>query len=542
MQQEAQLAHSRETSSSTLRRSLFIDAGHQRLKVEPDGSVSYLHSTEFGKILFGRGSVEAYKIQAGVVIPLRQRDRRLRISPGVIGLSSMPQEPMQTSQTIRLCGRDSSGYLRLIRYTNRSEAGVRLRVLTLHDPTTLNFRAENDPPSDIGVNAFNRGDHVVMDDAGDTTGVRVIGFAPRPTVVYLTRVKQKAVDFVATGEVPVNTAGMSGPIIILSQHDAELPPGSSFDLTVASLYHGSSLESALSGLKDSYAAAGEVVGATRGPTFACSSASVNFAFAWAKGSLGSIERVPRSIDRITAGFGLGVLRPAIFEGEFGASKASQNRDGFLPHSNSDRGGPMETSLFVINSCSYLGLRGDRKLARKWYPALRRAGNALRSAAGDGLIATPPGSPDGWRRRLGSGYPTGRVTEVNMVAARALSDLAALSGAINKSAESAVFSDASVQDPQGGGRAAEGYRDGEPRSQPRPEGEAPFGGDRRPGRGALVLGGRDQARTVRRAQAPGERLRDGLRAKDGLADERPVLQSVIRRRPARRVLDAAARSP
>src|ERR1017187_9607182 len=157
MQREAPLAHRREISSSTLKRSLFIDAWHERLKVEPDGSVSYLHSTAFGKVLFGKGLVEAFKIQVGVIIPLRQRERRIRLSPGVIGFSSGPQESVQVTQTVRLCGRGSNGYLRFVSYTNRSEAGLRLRILTLHDPTTLNFRLESDPPSDIGVNAFNRG-------------------------------------------------------------------------------------------------------------------------------------------------------------------------------------------------------------------------------------------------------------------------------------------------------------------------------------------------------------------------------------------------
>jgi hypothetical protein len=443
MQQEAPLAYGREVSSSTLRRSLYLDSGDERLRVEPDGSVSYLHSTEFGKVLFGKGSAEAFKIQAGVVIQLRQRERRVRLSPGAIGFSSGPQEPVQTSQTLQPCGTDSKGYLRSATYTNRSESVLRLRVLTLHDPTALNFRLDTDPPSDIGVNAFNRGDHVVMDDVGDTTGVRVIGFTPRPTAIYLTRSKQKAIDFVASGEVPENTAGMSGAILILSQHDVEVPPGGSYGVTVASLYHRSSLESALSELRSGLAS-GEANGPGRSPTFRSSSPSVNFAYAWARASLGSIEREPISLERISAGFGLGLLRSDIFESDFAASKASQRRDGMLPHSTSERGGPMETSLFVINSCGYLGLKGDRRLARKWYPTLRKAGNALRKAATDGLIATPAGSPDGWRRRLGSGYPTGHVTEVNLIAARALSDLASLAGSLNKGAESAGFRDAGAK--------------------------------------------------------------------------------------------------
>src|SRR5208282_4981567 len=126
MQQEVPLAHARELSSSMLKRSIFVDAGHHRLKVEPDGSVAYLHSTEFGKLLFGRGSVEVFKIQAGVVISQRQRERSIRLSPDAVGFSSSPQGAVQTSETLRLYGRGSSGYVRLGRYTNRSGAGLRL--------------------------------------------------------------------------------------------------------------------------------------------------------------------------------------------------------------------------------------------------------------------------------------------------------------------------------------------------------------------------------------------------------------------------------
>ncbi len=230
----------------------------------------------------------------------------------------------------------------------------------------------------------------------------------------------------------------------MSQHDVDLPPGGSHEVVTASLYHGSSLESVLSEFKDGIAGVGDAPRDRLGPLFRCSSPPVNFAYAWAKASLDSLEREPYSLDRISAGFGLGFLRPALFEEEFGSSKGSMRRDGLLPHSSSDRGGPMETSLFVINACSYLGLKGDRKLARKWYPALRKAGNALRAAAQGGLISTQPGSPDGWRRRLGSGYPTGHVSEVNMVAARALSELSSLSRSLSKPDESSGFRDASAR--------------------------------------------------------------------------------------------------
>ncbi|MGA2199095.1 MAG: hypothetical protein ABSG45_04075 [Nitrososphaerales archaeon] len=444
MRQEAPLIDSRELSNLLLKRSVFLSAGHDRLKVDPDGSVAFLHSTRFGKLLFGRGVVEPFKIQAGVIISQRQREMRIRLAPSSIGLSTWNPEPLQASQSIRLCSDGATGYTRVARYTNRSEANIRLRVLTLHDPTSLNFRIDRDPPAEIGVNAFNRGDHVVMDDVGDTTGVRIIGFSPRPAVVYLTRSKQKALELLAAGELPENTAGMSGAILVLSQHDADLQPGSSFGVEVTSLYHDSSLEMALSEFKDGASGGRGHQGTRQESVFRCSSPSVNFAFSWAKSTLDCVESEGYSLDRIASGFGVGVLRPGFFEEEFAAAKRSQRRDGFLPHSSSDRGGPMETALFVISACRYLGLTGDRKLGRKWYPVLRKAGNALRGAAQGGLIVTPAGSPDGWRRRLPSGYPTGFVTEVNMVAASALSELSSLSRSFGKPGESSAFRNASAE--------------------------------------------------------------------------------------------------
>jgi hypothetical protein len=442
MQRDATLDCTREFSNSLLRRSVFLSSGNDRLKVDPDGSTVFLHSARFGKVLFGRGMVEPFKIQAGVIVPQRQREMRMRLSPGSVGLGSLSSEPLQASHSIRLCGDQATGYVRSVGYTNRSELVLRMRVLTLNDPTSMNFRLERDHPAEIGVNAFNRGDHVVMDDVGDTTGVRVVGFSPRPTALYLTRNRQKALELLSAGELPESTAGMSGAILVLSQHDVELRPGSSFEVQITSLYHGSSLEAVLSELETRAYTVSDPPGPGQGSVFRCSSPSVNFSYVWARAALDSLEREAYPLDRISAGFGLGVLRPDLYEKEFEASKRSQRRDGLLPHSASARDGPMETSLFIIHACGYLGLRGDRKLAKRWYPALKKAGKAIQSLASGGLISTKPGSPDGWRRRLGSGYPTGFVTEVNLVAARALRDLSLLARFVNRPSESSGFLDAS----------------------------------------------------------------------------------------------------
>jgi hypothetical protein len=441
MQKAAPPASTRELSGSVLKRSIFLSSGQGRLRVDPAGTVVHLHSSRFGKLLFGRGTVEPFKVQAGVIIPQRQRETRVSLSPTSLGFSSAGQEVLRAYSTVRLCGKETTGYIRTVKYTNGSDGPIRLRVLSLNDPTTLNFRLERDPPGDVGVNAFNRGDHVVMDDVGDSAGVRVVGYSPRPTAVFLSRSRQKALELLESGELPESTAGMSGAILVMSQHDADLSPGASFQLEVTSVYHDSSLETALEELKSGAAAE---VGPPLGPDrfLRCSSPAVNFAYDWAKASLGSVERDPEYIDRVSAGFGVGLLRPGLFAGEFAASKSRQRRDGLLPGHNAEVGGPMETSLFLIGACTHLSLGGDRRLARKWYPVLRKAANALLRAARGGLISSQPGSPDGWRRRLGSGYPTGFVAETNLIAARALADASRIARSLNKLGESADFQGAS----------------------------------------------------------------------------------------------------
>jgi len=443
MQQEVPLADAREVSASQLKRSLFLTRGFDRLRLEPDASLSYLHSARFGKLVFGREAVEVFKLQAGLRISQRPKEMRVRISPESLEFRS--QESLQLSQTIEAYAGVAEGYSRRVKITNRSESGLRLKLLTLHDPTSLNFRRERDSPGEIGVNAFNRGDHVVMDDVGDTTGVRIIGFSPMPSAVYMTKDRQRAIDLLGSGELPDSTAGMSGAILILTEQEFELQPGSSYELRIAAVYHPSSLETVLSEFTSLLAGAARETSQTGfEPTLRCSNPSVNFAFAWAEASMSSIEAEQDGLDRLSSGFGIRMIRGAYFEKEFETLKASQRKDGFLPHATSARGGPLETALFLIHSCGHLQLKADKKLSRKWYPALRKAGEALRAASSKGLVVTEPSSPDGWRRRLGSGYPTGQVSEVNLVVSRALSDLSGLAYSIGKGADSAGCKEASIR--------------------------------------------------------------------------------------------------
>ena len=115
----------------------------------PTATVAHLHSSRFGKLLFGRGRSRLSRFRRGWSSPSAQREMRVRLSPGYhrllvggagAGPGVAPHPALREGARTATCGS--------ARYTNRSEAGLRLRVLTLHDPTTLNFRLDRDPPAD----------------------------------------------------------------------------------------------------------------------------------------------------------------------------------------------------------------------------------------------------------------------------------------------------------------------------------------------------------------------------------------------------------
>ena len=71
---------------------------------------------------------------------------------------------------------------------------------------------------------FNRGDHVAIDDLGDTAGARVIGCSPAPRIINMTKDKSRALELLERGELSESTAGISGPIMVLTQNELEIPP------------------------------------------------------------------------------------------------------------------------------------------------------------------------------------------------------------------------------------------------------------------------------------------------------------------------------
>ena len=63
---------------------------------------------------------------------------------------------------------------------------------------------------------------------------------------------------------------------------------------------------------------------------------------------------------------------------------------------------------------------------------------------DGLVHSSSDSPDGWRRRLGAGFPTGYTAEVNLLAVRALRDASTIAYLAGKGSDSAKFRELSVR--------------------------------------------------------------------------------------------------
>jgi hypothetical protein len=436
--------YTKEIRLAQLKRDLILSRGEDLLRISPDGSTNYLYSTREKRILFGKEFVQVYKVQEGVKIRGWQNESSVRITDTEATFSSRPFDGIELTQKTALWNGESQGYVKLIEVVNKSAGALKLRIIIVHDPTSLQFRRPSDPPSEVGVNAFNRGTHVVMDDVADTAGVRVIGTSLQPDYIYMTKDKARISELLKLGEVPGQTAGMSGAIAILIQKDLELSFHGSAKILVASIYDSSKLEQALSEFNSGISGKAKVkTGAPNDPLiFASSSRSLDFAFDWAKTTLRSV-RGSDLLDRVSSAFGVGLLNPDRLEKLLDEVRETQSKAGYIPHAqDSGRPGVLETSVYIDSVCSSLQVRYEKKRARKWFSSVRRAGDWLRKQTKDGLISTDDQLPQGWRRRLKSGYPSGRIVEVNLAATKALRSLSRTSQRLGKSPEGARFRESS----------------------------------------------------------------------------------------------------
>lgn len=445
MQRElSQPPHTREVSASLLRRGIYLFTRDVRARVEPDGSSSWVYSGAARRAIFGREATEVFKIQSGVRIAARPNEVSVRASPTGVQYLPRSQEKIQVSQTVGVLSGECPGWVRTTKIQNKGDS-AKVRVITLHDPTALNYRRERDPPGEVGVNAFNRNDQVVMDDVGDSAGVRVVGFSPRPSVIYMTKDRARATELLSLGELPENSLGLSGAVMLLTQHDLDLPPTRTAEIVSVSVYHPSSLESALSA-----AASRREEPSQGGFSFSSSNPPVNFAFEWAKAALHAVEGEASLAEKLWCGTALALLRPDFFQGMAESVKRGLRKDGTVPYwgaghpESEERPGPVETSLHLVGLSAFLLKSRDKKLVRRWYPHLRRVADGLAVLAKDGLVRSPPDSPDGWRRRLGTGFPSGQTSEVNLMVTRALRDASAVAFVASKGSDSARFRELSVR--------------------------------------------------------------------------------------------------
>ncbi len=387
--------------------------------------------------MFGREILWIYKVKAGVVIQSGRTDWSFRPTPKSAQIGGKVFESVEVTQSIEFFRGASSGYLRRVSLRNSGISPIALRLVEILDPTAAQLGVEADTRGSLGVNAFNRGSHVAMDEISDPPSARVIGSLPEPRKFFMTADKARALDLLQAGELPDPTAGMSGQVVIMSQHEIELSPSETKEVTFASLYNQSRLEEALSDF--GRLQSGERPPLPQGASFACSSQTVSDAAGWAVSALDGLGFVADTLDRYDALRALALIDPEETRSILHAAKATLRRDGSAPHSlDSAAGGPLESALLLEGASRFLLHSDDKKLTRLLYPPMRKVAYYLLGVSKDATVLTDPGLPQGWRRLIGRGYPTGEIPEVSLAAAAGLSSAAKVARQISKSEDSGKF--------------------------------------------------------------------------------------------------------
>jgi hypothetical protein len=407
------------------------------MRIEPDGSIRSFYSLPEGRALFGFEQLTFTKVQAGIVVHALRPDWGVRPSPRSVQFSGKIFESIEVSQSLEFHRGKSQGYIRRLGLKNSLQAPIRLRVLELLDPTAAHFSGPSDTWGSLGVNAFNRESHVAMDEVSDPPSARVVGATPPPSKFFMTTNAPRAIELVSAGELPDSTAGMSGQVLVVSSHEVELAPGESKEIVFASIYNAGKLEDALTefGRLES----GEKQPGQARPFLACSEREVTESATWAFPALegGAYTRDP--LDRYEALRALSLADPAGAIRIITGAKAALRRDGSLPHSlQPSAPGVLETSLLLRGAAEHLLLAQDKKLARSHYPLVKKLASYLISSSKDYAVLTDPSLPQGWRRHLGSGYPTGEIPEVSLAVAGALTAASYLARMLSKSDDASKF--------------------------------------------------------------------------------------------------------
>jgi hypothetical protein len=422
--------------SSMIRRGATLARGDSRILVEGDGAVRILQSLSERRAIFGRCQVQFSKLQAGILVGAPKLDWSVRLTPTFAHFSGRVFD-LEAAQVLEFSPFSNSGYLRRVRVRNAGSSSARLRLACLSDPTAAHFRDSANSWGSLGVNAFNRESHIVLDEISNPRPARVIGCSPSPSTFFMTTDRAKAAEALRADDLPEPTAGMSGQVIVLSFHEMVLAPSESRDIVFYSLYSPTKLEEVLS-------AFGRVQGEINPPPktamrFACSSSRITEVFDWACSAMEGSSYEPDLLDRLEVLRGLEYVDPASAEATMLESKGASLKSGLLWHS-ADRAKPgsLESSILLASFSRHLDVFGDKRRARQVYPFLRRMANALASLQKEGRVELDEALPQGWRRRVGTGYPSGVVPEVSLAVAASLSSFSRVSHLLGRGEDAARF--------------------------------------------------------------------------------------------------------
>ncbi|MBI3841430.1 MAG: hypothetical protein HY297_05725 [Thaumarchaeota archaeon] len=420
-----------------MKRPLVLRLREVRALVDPDGSLRSFDSLLEGRALFGFEGLWFYKVQAGVVVQALRPDWTVRAAPRAAQFSGKVFDSVEATQSITFFHGASAGYVRRLRLRNSGPSSIKLRVIGLADPTASQLGESSEGWGSLGFNAFNRDSHVAMDEVSDPPSARVVGTTPAPARFFMTTNRSRAQDFISAGELPESTAGMSGQVLILSLHDLDLAPAESKELAFAFIYNPARLEDALSDFRRLQA--GESNPGKRGPSFYCSSQSISESFAWAVSALQGAGLRGYLLDRYECVRGMSYVDAVGAASALEGSRKLARKDGSMPHSSEpSMQGVLETSVLLQAASVHLLLAQDKKKSRSLYPFLKRLAGALFAASKGYSISTEPSLPQGWRRHLGRGHPTGEVPEVTLAAAGALTWASQVARQISKSDDAGKF--------------------------------------------------------------------------------------------------------
>jgi hypothetical protein len=151
-----------------------------------------------------------------------------------------------------------------------------------------------------------------------------------------------------------------------------------------------------------------------------SSPAVTEAAAWALALLEGAPYSKGTLDGLEALASLSVLDPKAAGTVADSWRLRIAKNGSVPHSQ-DPGKPglLETALLLQGLGKQLLLSADKKAVRARYPLVKKLAGYLMLVSRDHLVRPDPTLPQGWRRLLGRGFPSGEIPEVSLAVAEGL---------------------------------------------------------------------------------------------------------------------------